>query len=190
MKRSSGTRSIPENNMERLPKTYNEPGYRGLQQVYLSDASYADAIRSFVIVNTDCYILNRTERTFYLGKRKVYASKGWWGVGGRMKAGETEKEAIKNIFERETGLDILPEKFEFINMQRHFFAFRNQPPQEMGCDCLNYNFVLELTPEEIESVSLHPNEYESPKMRGFKREDLIAEKVPYSIVDLYELVFP
>lgn len=117
----------------------------------------------------------------------------WWFIGGRSFGGEEELSSMHRCLKRETGLDINPERFQFLTMKRYLFKDRQQAPQDKSCDSLCYIFAIFVTDEEIAiaSSNLDPEEYDAEfGLKEFNAEELAKEGVFPSIVDLYEYVFP
>lgn len=162
-----------------------------MEQKFLPDEVYAQALESFVVVCTDVVPINRSRRTIYLARRAVKPMQGWWWIGGRMFAGEHEQESVKRCFRRETSLDLPSERFEYVAMYRYWWKDRKQEPQDKGADDLSYTFVVELTSEELRKVShkLDKKEYAQGGLQEFDRERLSIENVHPAILDLYNRVF-
>lgn len=140
---------------------YQEPGFKGLEKKFMTESAYSKALRSLVIVCTDVLLVNRLNKTVYLAKRISKPMKDdWWLIGGRMYAGELPEESVSRCFKRETSVDIEKNRFKFVALNRYFFKDRQQTPQNIGCDSLCYTFVLELSKEELNKVSLDSNEYQ------------------------------
>ncbi|TSC79454.1 MAG: hypothetical protein G01um101429_441 [Parcubacteria group bacterium Gr01-1014_29] len=156
------------------------------------DVGYSHALDMFVIVCVDAVLVNREHKTIYLARRRAKPMQGWWVVGGRMRAGEKEQDAIRRKFLQETSVDVDPARFEFLRMNRYFWKDRQQEPQENGNDSLAYTFAIELTKQELRQVSenLERNEYEaSGGLREFTREELIEEGIHEAIIDLYDQIY-
>ena len=173
------------------PKRYVESGFI-MSQHALSDIEYEQAIRALVVVCTDVSIIDRDERKLYLAMRRARPASGWWYIGGRAFAGETELESMLRCFQRETGMKVAVERFQFISMNRYQWKDRAQEPVNIGCDSLCYTYALELSAEERLKVakSLDQNEYTHEiGLRGFTRAELISENVLPQIIDFYDMVF-
>lgn len=173
--------------------SYREDPNHTMPFKFLSTEVYSEALESFVIACADAMIFNSERKTVFLAKRAIYAMKGWFTIGGRCYAGETETASIQRIMKRETCLTIGPERFTLIRMHRYFCSHREQPPQEKGGDYLDYIFSVELTVEEIAQVSLDSVEYEQRGLKEFSREDLVAlyieEDIKGVLVDIYDTIF-
>lgn len=175
------------------PVLYKEKTAISLPRKFLDDKEYTDALEAFVLVCTDCVFIHKKRRTFYLARRKSKPMSDWWFIGGRSYAGEEELASMRRCLKRETGLDINPDRFEFLTMKRYFFKDRQQAPQDKGCDSLCYIFAVFATDEEITiaSSNLDPKEYDSEfGLKEFGPEELANENVFSSIIDLYEYFFP
>lgn len=173
------------------PRRYTESGF-AMPQHSLSDVEYEQAMRALVIVCTDVCIIDSSEKKIYLAFRRARPASGWWYIGGRAFAGETEIESILGCFHRETGMEIAAERFQFISMNRYQWKDRAQEPINVGCDSLCYTYALELSGEERLKVakSLDKEEYTHEiGLRGFTRAELISENVLPQIIDFYDKVF-
>lgn len=160
---------------------------------FLSDETYAEAIESFVIVCADVLFINRKNRSvLLLARRKVKPMQGLWLIGGRVFAGEPERAAIVRLAKREVGLDIAPERFEYVCTNRYLWTDREQEPQDKGSDDLCYTFALEVSDEERRGAAAHldPHEYDTTTgLQEFNKERLEKESVHQAIRDLYDIVF-
>lgn len=175
------------------PVLYKEKTAIALPRKFLGDKEYADALEAFVLVCTDCILINQKCKTFYLAKRKSKPMSDWWFIGGRSFAGEDELSSIHRCLKRETGLDINPERFRFITMKRYLFKDRQQEPQDKSCDSLCYIFAVFVTDKEIAMANANLDSEEYDTEIGFKEfgtEELANEGVFPAIIDLYEYVFP
>ena len=179
--------------MTTQPMTYFENQHFKMGRKFLSDETYTEAIESFVIVDADVLFVNRTNKSvFLLARRKVKPMQGVWLIGGRIFAGEPELDAIVRLVKREAGLDIAPDRFEYLRINRYIWTNREQEPQNKGSDNLCYTFALEVSDEEknIASAHLDPHEYDTTMgLQEFDKEMLEKESIHKAIRDLYELVF-
>jgi hypothetical protein len=173
-------------------RTYLEDPSFNMPQVYLSDENYAEAMESLVVVCADALFINRLRRSVFLAARRADPFMGPWLIGGRIFAGENEKEGVRRCMERETGVDAESGRFNFFSMNRYISKLRKQLPKEKGSDTLAYTFFIELTPAELAWASQHldPEEYDRAYgIQEFDRERLVREKVRQPIIDMYDLVF-
>jgi hypothetical protein len=160
---------------------------------HLSETAYAEALQGMVIVCTDVLIVDLSRETVFLATRRSFPMRGLWGIGGRVRAGETEWQAICRIFRRETSLDLAPERFERVPlMARYMWSEREQDHVEMGADNLSYNFLVPLSEREIKEASsgLDPDEYEAAAgLREFSsvqlRDFCLKGAIHPAIVDIY-----
>lgn len=160
---------------------------------FLSEGVYAAALESLVVVCVDVLVIDRQRKTAFLPQRKAKPMSGYWVIGGRVFAGEKEIDAMRRSLRRETSLDLPPERFTFLCVNRYMWTTRQQEPQNKGCDTLAYTFCAELSAEERATAArnLDPDEYEAPAgFREFDREQLVQEKIHPAIVDMYDFVFP
>lgn len=177
--------------MQHVPVLYREANHQ-MSRKFLDDATYARAIEAFVIDCTDAVIVDRRERVFYLAKRVVLPMKGIWVIGGRRFAGESLHESVRRRFRRETGLDLLKERFAYVVGQDIIWKDREQEPQDVGSHNFCHRFTVELTPEERDRAarSLEKKEYEQGfGLRKFTFADLVVANVHQSLIDLYDLIF-
>ena len=165
---------------------------------FLDDTTYARAIESFVVVTTDAIIVERSQQAVWLARRCVKPFPDWWIIGGRLCAGEDEREGMRRSFARETGLMVAPGRFRLISFKRYLHSEREQKPQNTGSDCLSYTFSIELTPEEraMASQKLHPSEYDAALgLREFNREEILHEFAgregaqSAALLDMYDEIF-
>lgn len=180
-------------NMSTQITTYIEDPQFKMARKFLSDETFAEAIESFIIVCTDVFFIQRTNGgVFLLAPRKAKPMQGFWSVGGRISAGELERDAITRIVKREAGLTVAPDRFEFVRMHRSLWANREQEPQNKGRDDITYIFVLDISDEEKRIVSAHldPREYDTTKgLEEFDKERLERESVHKAVRDVYAVVF-
>ena len=176
------------------PKTYLQNPHFKMSHKFLGEATYSEAIESFVIVDADVALVNAdSKKILLLARRRHKPMQGLWVIGGRIFAGEDERVAIKRLFKRETSLDIESARFQFITMNRYIWSEREQAPQDKGSDNLSYTFALALAPAEIEIVSKHldSEEYDAAAgLREFTRGELVKENAHPAILDMYDALFP
>lgn len=145
-------------------KTFVEDPTKKFSSKFLSNEAYSEAIEAFIIVCGDTMITDE-EGTVYLARRKAKPAKGLlWYIGGRLRRGLDANVAMSMNFKRETGLVIPPERFKFVAMYRYLLSDREQEPQDAGTDSLAYQFILQLTKEEISKIKLDANEYAAPEL--------------------------
>lgn len=178
--------------LEARPKSYQEcPGFRITAKPSPPEL-HARVIESYINVCADAVPVNFSRKTIWLAKRRIKPQQDWWWIGGRMQAGETEEVALARKFKAETSLAVVPERFQFVCLNRYFWKDRRQEPQELGCDCLVFIFLVELDNEELRqaSLGLNPDEYDlEDGLREFDRLRLIGINVHQAILDFYDRVF-
>lgn len=160
--------------------------------IYLSDPTYAAAMRALVIVCVNVLLISQARPTIYLAKRIIEPMPGWWMVGGRVYAGRDFQEEARLYLRRDTGLEVAAERLELVSIHRYFWAKRQQEPQDAGSDKLAFIYRIELSEEEIASASSHlrAEEYElALGLQEFDRPRLEKERVHQAIVDLYNQIF-
>lgn len=162
--------------MTEEPLFHIDPEFRGMEKVYLTDQEYTHAIESFVIPCADAILVDRAAGHIYLAKRlSKPMDNTWWMIGGRRKAGVAPRDAMQEIFKRETSLNLPKERFTFAAMAEYLCHNRNQEPQDKGCHTQGYTFALELTAEEraIVAANLDPTEYDPTEgLKAFSVADL------------------
>ncbi|MDO8574889.1 MAG: NUDIX domain-containing protein [bacterium] len=177
--------------MSSAPKLFVEQSGRMYYPLRLEEREYARAIQSLVFVCTDIGIIDVSSKMIYLARRALRPASGWWWfIGGRSRIGETEYQSAQRCFERETGLLIAEERFNFVCMNRYFFKDRQQEPREAGCDSLCYTLSLHLTDEERARIILDPHEYLGGGLQAFDYEKLQStEGVQDPVRDFYIKAF-
>lgn len=168
-----------------------------MAKVFVSDGAYAEAITGLPIVCTDVVLINRERETFYLPTRRSLPMRGLWWIGGRLMAGEPERDSIVRVFKRETGLSLPPGRFvETPKMTRYQWSEREQEPQDLGSDNICYNYSLEPTEEELHSIALHLNPKEYDVSAGLTQlgraqlEDLYERGLLHPVIwDIYRTLF-
>lgn len=163
----------------------------------ISEESYREAIGGMVIVCTDVVLLNRERQTFFLPTRRSLPMRGLWWIGGRMSAGETERESIVRVFRRETSLALLSGRFvETPRMTRYQWSERQQEPQSVGSDNLCYNYSVEPTDDELRRIArnLNPAEYDTSagltQLGRLQLKDLYERGLLHPVIwDIYQIIF-
>jgi ADP-ribose pyrophosphatase YjhB (NUDIX family) len=175
------------------PKIYIEDPHHKMSRKFLTDQVYSEAIESFVIVDADVLFINKENKTlFLLARRKAKPMQGLWVIGGRIYAGESERDAICRLTKSETSLEFGPDHFNFLCMNRYVWKDRQQEPQDKGSDNLCYTFTAELTQEEraIVSKNLDPEEYDTTLgLQEFSGEMLEEQGVHPAIIDMHKVLF-
>lgn len=150
---------------------YTEEGFTGITPVFMPDEEYGRALETFIVPCADTIIIDRKEKTVYLAKRRAKPIHDtWWVIGGRRKPGMSARDAMKDIFKRETSLEISPERFQYIATVEYLLKDRQQPPQEKNLHTQGVTYALELTSEEryVVAANLDPKEYYSELgLKGF-----------------------
>lgn len=178
--------------MEKVPSLYKDFPDLELGSVYVSDEVYAQAIEAFIVVCADTLIINRAKKTVHLAKRNAKPCDTWYMIGGRMRRGERETQAAQKNFNRETGLKLTEDRFTFWGLRRFWWKDRQQEPQDKGVDTLNYNFIVELTSEELQTAAtnLDPKEYQQELgFKEFTRDELISYAIHSVVIDIYDDIF-
>lgn len=162
--------------MDKEPVLYVEKDFAGIEKVFLTNDEYARAIEAFIVTCADTIIIDRHAKKVYLPKRRSKPAQDlWWMIGGRRKTGIKAREAMQEIFKRETSLQIPLERFIFVTVTEYCWKNRQQAPQENGVHMQGYTFAIELKPEELATVAknLDPKEYYTELgLRAFTLEEL------------------
>jgi len=174
-----------------------DPGHT-IPGIRLDDEVYGQAIQRLikacaagVLVRVRKDWRGRWRGELVLTRRRIEPAKDLqWVIGGARPPGSDAREGARRNFERETGLLPDTERLHYICTQEHQWSRRDLPPQEVGCHDIAEKFVLALTPAEEASLRLDSHEYHGDGFRAFTREQLIAERVDPSLIDLYDLIFP
>lgn len=179
-------------NLATEPKVYQEsPGFR-ITPLPASPELHARVLESYINVCADAVPVNFSRKTIWLAKRRTKPHQDWWWIGGWMQAGETAEEAMSRKWANETPVKVAPARFVFVCLNRYFWKERQQKPQDIGCDCLAFTFLVELTAEELDSVSrgLDPSEYDATSgLQEFDRQGLTDINAHPAILDFYDQVF-
>ena len=175
-----------------MPKLYVENRTHRMERTFLSDETYEQAMRGMIIVCTDGVIINRDRKTIYLAKRAIKPMQGLWWIGGRRLPSENALTSVGRCFKRETGLDIRPNRFTFVDMAEYLWKDRQQVPQSAGSHNLCHTFAVELNYAELEQAKsgLEKQEYESKfGLQEFNRDRLVHAQVHPVILDIYDKIF-
>jgi hypothetical protein len=167
---------------------YYKNGETLQKRPFLSDECYADAILTSVNPCTDCLIVDRNREVVLLPVRDVTGSAGLWFVGGVWKSRISATENMANCFNRETKLNIAPDRFVPVNI----VAKGGQPLQTMwstGRHDLHFVFSIKLSEEEKLNVSLDEKEYKAQEgLQEFTREQLVKAGARDIIVDCFDAI--
>lgn len=175
-----------------IPVYRQDPDHR-LPNRFVTDDAYAQAVQAMTIVCCDTVIIDTGAGVFYLTTRRHLPMRGRWIVGGRKRAGEPPRLGAQRTFQRETGLNLDPGRFEYLRVQTYHWSEREQPPQSCGSENECHTFAIVLTPGERDQAArgLDPAEYDVTQgLQPFDRERMVQEGVHQGIIDLYDLVFP
>ena len=129
-----------------------------------TDEEYEMIGRSVPIVCTDLVFVDEQNR-FVLAYRRNACARGWWWMGGSLKAGMTFKESIAKIMMREIGF-MVP-NVELLCVLPHFWSERGEKPREFGRHDILFIHMAQVDEYTIAKIRLNPKEYESG--RGLMR---------------------
>jgi len=157
----------------------------------MSDSAYQEAKQCIPFISTDAIIVDRAMKVFFLPTRKSKPAQEIWPIGGGVKVGDTNQDAMLRNFTRETKLEIeknrlIPLPLKAIN----YVMWKTEQIQN-----LHFPFMIELSPEErnIVADNLDLNEYDTTKkLQKIYRKDLensntINHKV---LLFYYDFIFP
>jgi ADP-ribose pyrophosphatase YjhB (NUDIX family) len=119
---------------------------------------YGQALDHLVIACVDIVLTHESE--ILLAKRSSPPRASWWILGGRMSAGEAPLAAACRKILEEAGLNVAPDRLQFIGIYSTCFAQRQQPPSKNGLHSLNITYQVELTSVEKENLKLSLTEYD------------------------------
>jgi len=146
-----------------------------------TDKEYAMIGRSVPIVCTDLIFVDKEDR-FVLACRRNACARGWWWMGGSLKAGMTFEESVEKIMVREIGFS--PKGVKLLCILPHFWSERGEKPHEFGRHDIMFIHYLKVHEETIAQIRLDPKEYEVE--RGFLRYDGKQEVRP-AIREVYSI---
>jgi ADP-ribose pyrophosphatase YjhB (NUDIX family) len=120
---------------------------------FLPETVYAQALDHLVIVCVDCIPLHAGR--IMLSKRVRPPHPDWWINGGRMRKGETYREAATRLMQRELGLSLASERFQLVGFYSLVWDERAQPPADNGCHVLSVTHSVELSSRECAVIDLN-----------------------------------
>lgn len=145
-----------------------------------SDLEYEMVGRSVPIVCTDLIFVDEQAR-FVLAYRRKACARGWWWMGGSLKAGMTREESVAKIMNREIGF--VPEGIKLLCILEHFWSTRGEKPHKFGRHDIMFVHCVEVGEEIIRKIKLDPEEYEAEC--GFLRYDGTQEVRP-AVSEVYK----
>lgn len=125
-----------------------------------SDKIYAQILDSIAIACTDNILVCGDE--ILIAKRNIEPRANHWSIiGGRMIAGEQPAEAARRKLLDESGLQIDElDRFEFVDVYSAYYPIRQQSPKENGSHTINFTFLIKISEEEKNKISLTKEEYQ------------------------------
>lgn len=155
--------------MEQELITYVEEGFKGMEKVFLTDEEYARAIETFIVPCVDILIVDPDRTKAYLIYRTSKPVQNrWWFIGGRRAASIMPREAAGQVFNRETSLEVAPERFIFVTIVEYLLKDRAQQPQTKGVHTQAFTYAIALTPEERATVAANIDTKEYDASLGLK----------------------
>jgi hypothetical protein len=159
---------------------------------FLNDEEYKKSILVNPNPCTDCLIINKENKTVLFPIRIAETGAGYWFIGGVWKAQKSVRENMVSCFERETKLNISSKRFERVQLEDSD-GIPVQTLWPTGRNDMHFIFSIELTAEEIKTVSenLDPREYNKEAgLKEFTLEELKkTDGVRGIIIDAVTLVF-
>ncbi|MDP3725647.1 MAG: hypothetical protein Q8R36_00440 [bacterium] len=146
-----------------------------------SDEEYAIIGQSVPIVCTDLVFVDSLDR-FVLAYRKNACARGWWWMGGSLKAGMTMEESVGRIMVREIGW--VPKDIKLLCVLQHFWSERGEKPHEFGRHDIMFVHFIKVSEDTLAKIRLDPKEYEPD--RGFLRYDG-TQQVRDAVAEVYRL---
>ena len=170
---------------------YNYTEGKKIPEPYFwTDEEYLKSLTASLHPCTDCLIISKEKRTVLFPKRRTKTGQGYWFVGGVWKPQKDYLENMRDIFQRETGLDIKTERFKRVKL-----ADNNDMPVRTlwstGRNDIHFIFSVELTEKEIKKASenLDSQEYNTKVgLQEFTLEELKnTDGIRSIIIDTVEL---
>jgi len=155
---------------------YVEEGWSGTRSTHVNTEIWGKVVRDNVVVScADVVVVNNVGKIL-LVRRNIQPLKGeYWVIGGKRNPGEARAESAQRHFKRDTRLNLLTDRFRYIDVYSTVFAVRNEPPQTNGSHTDNFTFAVVLLPEETATIQLDPREYEDENAwQWFLAEDIIT----------------
>ncbi len=164
----------------------------------LNDAEYEKALRRFIGVCTDIVLVHSETRSIYLAWRlqKPNANTYWW-MGGGIRPGTPIERSAAEIFKRETGVSLDPNRLTLAACIDYYWKDRAQEPTDIGCHMIGYTFFFEPVAKEIAAIarSLDANEYDATRgLTIFNRERIVelieSHEMHPAVLAVYDQIFP
>ena len=158
---------------------------------WISNSAYLEVVKKTIITCTDIVLYKTNDRAIYLAKRSVLPMLGIWCFGGRMFFNDHDPEAsAARCLKTETGLELNPQRFEFIRTNLCLWAKVAQG------DFPGKNLVMvygcAVTEAEIKQMAQGLAWQEYDRDFGIQRFDfnrLTDCQVHPALVDIYKQLF-
>ena len=177
-------------------KTYtNNPNFVP-KSSFLSSEAMIEMYDGRPVACVDILLVNRKNKTVLLPTRKFVTAGGLWFIGGGIKRDQDLSEAAAKALQRETGLEVAADRFEFLTVNRFVWDHRDEAPEVNGRVDINFCFLAELTKEELATLQLNEKEYDTIEgLNEYTREELVESlkdenPVKQVLIDYYDMVFP
>ena len=162
-----------------------------LKPKLLEKSVYETALKSLILVCADVAMICQKRKYLYLAKRKVYPMPDYWTIGGRRFAGDEPSHSACRNLKRETSLDVDPTRFRKVFAAEVIWSKGKETSKSCGQHDIIQFFRLDVTDEElvIAKSNLDEDEYVGGSLRGFNKDQLIAQEINPIMVRLYETLF-
>lgn len=167
----------PKSNMR--SSVYSQDGHP-MQKLFLTDEELKRALLSLIKLCRDFVPVGPDGRLYLPTRRRGNAITelgGPWFVGGAMTPFVDESTSTQKVFKRELGWEVDLNRLVFIKINRYFFNGRAQGG--LAHDAFCFTYALPLSQEEIASVHLDPQEYETGGLTPYGLEEISAIKDPF-----------
>ncbi|MEX0910006.1 MAG: hypothetical protein WDZ75_01795 [Candidatus Paceibacterota bacterium] len=161
-------------------RIYREDG-APTEKLFLSKEVYRNALRSFVKYCHDIILVGEDGYWYLPSRRDDNTFPGPWFIGGAVTPFISFKESLSQLIRRELQLDIDPERLVHLGNFRCFFR---GDAQKNAHDAVSELFVLKLSMQEIDAITLDKSEYIENSLKKYTREDIsvIPEKLNRKIL--------
>lgn len=176
-----------------LVRSYKEEGCQPIPVIRLTDEENERARQRYTIGCSDVVIIDPASRVIYLAPRALKPKAGHWVIGGARHPNHSPAEAAAANLKRETKLDLPVDRFTLVAVLDYQCHDRQEEPQDMGCHTCAHTFTVELSADELATVTGNLEQVEYRAGAGlipFNRARLINEKVDPAMLDLYDHIFP
>lgn len=139
---------------------YIEPGYVG-HDIFMSKDAYSSALDSLVFACVDIFMIY--DHKVVIAKRTRHPQADWWIFGGRMKTGELIGQSAQRLVKIEAGVDIDPQRFQYLTTFVAAWTMRAHEPHSNGSHNVSITVTIDLNHEEFHRLLLN-DEYSEMKL--------------------------